>query len=152
MISTKKKNMNKVKTHYTAGGILYNLDNKIYLIFSKQSRTYQLPKGHIEKGENSRHAALREVREETGYRNIKIISHKTFKLYYTFNDKYSNWAESEKHTIYYVMKILNEERIRTQEQEDEKLTGEWFYMDEAIKKVSFDNIKNILIEFSNTTI
>ena len=144
--------MDKIKTHYTAGGILYNLDNQIYLILNKQNRTYQLPKGHIEKGENSRDAALREVREETGYRNIKIISHKTFKLYYTFNDKYSNWTESEKHTIYYVMKILNEERIHTKEQEDEKLAGGWFYLDDAIKKVSFDNIKNILIEFRDTTI
>ncbi len=144
--------MEKVKTHYTAGGILYNLDNKIYLIFNKQNRTYQLPKGHIEKGENSRDAALREVREETGYRNIKIISHKTFKLYYTFNDKYSNGAESEKHTIYYVMKILNEERIHTKEQDDEKLDGSWFYLDDAIGRVSFDNIKKILIEFKNSTI
>jgi 8-oxo-dGTP pyrophosphatase MutT (NUDIX family) len=144
--------MDKVKVHFTAGGILQNNENKIYLIFNKQSRTYQLPKGHMEKGERPQETALREVREETGYRNIKIISSKTFKLFYKFKDKYSNGQKSEKHTLYFIMKLINTERIHTQEQYNEKLSGDWFYIDEAIKKVSFDNIREILIEFKNINI
>ncbi len=50
------------------------------------------------------------------------------------------------------MKLINTERIHTQEQYNEKLSGDWFYIDEAIKKVSFDNIREILIEFKNINI
>ncbi len=36
-------------------------------------KIYEIPAGHIEKGETPRHAALRELEEETGYRAGKII-------------------------------------------------------------------------------
>ncbi len=151
MNNIKKENLNK-SIHYTAGGILKNKDNQIFLIFNKNRRTFQLPKGHLEKGETSKMAAIREVREETGYRNIKIISQKSFKIFFTFKDRFDNNLINQKHTIYYIMKLVDEERIHTKEQDDEKLGGDWFYIDDAIKKASFKNIKNILIEMKNLSI
>jgi ADP-ribose pyrophosphatase YjhB (NUDIX family) len=48
----------------TAGGILLK-GNKILLV--KKKGKYVIPKGHLENSETLEQAALREVREETGY-------------------------------------------------------------------------------------
>lgn len=49
-----------------AGGIVSNETNKYLFIF--RNGKWDLPKGKIEKGENSRVAAVREVQEECGIR------------------------------------------------------------------------------------
>ena len=140
----------EVKKHYTSGGILLNSKKEVYLIYNKDNKTYQLPKGHIEKGESSKIAAIREVKEETGYRNIKIISSKTFKIFYQFKDKWNNYRKSEKNTIYYIMSLIDDARIRTKQQDEEKLDGDWFSIDDAIKKVAFDNIRDVLSDFKKS--
>ncbi|MGM0568414.1 MAG: NUDIX hydrolase [Elusimicrobiota bacterium] len=55
---------------FSAGGVVLS-KNRVLLIRTSKSRDkklWTLPKGKIEKKEDSRHAAIREVREETGYR------------------------------------------------------------------------------------
>jgi 8-oxo-dGTP pyrophosphatase MutT (NUDIX family) len=52
-----------------AGGVVYN-DNKILSIFRRGN--WDLPKGKIEKGESKNEAAVREVQEETGIKQIEI--------------------------------------------------------------------------------
>ena len=45
------------------------------LVLDRPSREeVRLPKGHIDPGETSEIAALREVEEESGYRNLKITA------------------------------------------------------------------------------
>ena len=53
-----------------AGGIVVK-DGKIVSIV--RNGIPDLPKGHIEKGESSENAALREVTEETGIGNLQIV-------------------------------------------------------------------------------
>ena len=55
---------------YSAGGVVFQ-EGKVLLIQVqnlKGEKIWTFPKGHIEKGERAREAALREVEEETGYR------------------------------------------------------------------------------------
>lgn len=56
------------KFEYSAGAFIYRIDGKktLFLVLKKQNGRYDLPKGHIEKGESSREAAKREINEETG--------------------------------------------------------------------------------------
>jgi 8-oxo-dGTP pyrophosphatase MutT (NUDIX family) len=49
----------------SAGGLVVR-DDEILLISLHGGRRWQLPKGHIEPGEQVEAAAVREVREETG--------------------------------------------------------------------------------------
>ena len=53
-----------------AGGVVI-IDNQFVAI--ERNGIPDLPKGHIEKGESPEVAALREVEEETGITNLKII-------------------------------------------------------------------------------
>jgi len=56
---------------YSAGGLVVDADGRILLIRARDLRdrpVWTLPKGTLAPGESSADAALREVREETGWR------------------------------------------------------------------------------------
>ena len=59
------------KTIPACGGLVYNEYDEILFIHRRGS--WDLPKGKAEKNETRRETALREVREETGVKGLKII-------------------------------------------------------------------------------
>ena len=64
--STPKPKKKKVKVEISAGGVVFKKeDNKLkFLLILDGYGRWALPKGHIEKGESTKTAALREVSEE----------------------------------------------------------------------------------------
>ena len=58
-----------------AGGVVFRKkENNYQIVFVLDIfDCWTLPKGHLEKGEKPEDAALREIREETGLKNLKII-------------------------------------------------------------------------------
>jgi len=70
----KNKNKNKYVYHESAGGIiLYGKDELFTPLLKKKNGEWAIPKGHIEKGETTIEAALREIKEELGLNNINRI-------------------------------------------------------------------------------
>lgn len=68
--------MQMVKKTISAGGIARKVvDEKVYIVLTKEPKraNWVLPKGHQEKGETLEQTAVREVKEETGLENIKIV-------------------------------------------------------------------------------
>lgn len=59
------------KIEKAAGGLVYN--DKEELLFIHRLDKWDLPKGHIEKGESKKEAAIREVEEECGISGLEII-------------------------------------------------------------------------------
>jgi 8-oxo-dGTP pyrophosphatase MutT (NUDIX family) len=55
----------KVEFRFSAGGVVFKGD-KVLVIKPKGTDRWQLPKGHIDKGESSKETAVREVEEEGG--------------------------------------------------------------------------------------
>jgi len=70
-----------------AGGLVYNNKREILFIYRKSK--WDLPKGGLKKDENHEQAAIREVEEETGVKNLEIRNFIT-KTYHVFkrNDKF----------------------------------------------------------------
>ena len=70
----------KVKKYKSAGGVVLDDTGRVLLLERHVPRTdtpgheIRLPKGHIEKGETAKEAALREVGEESGYWGLEIIA------------------------------------------------------------------------------
>ncbi len=64
-----------------AGGVVVN--NKNQILFIKRNGMWDLPKGHLEKNEKNRTAAVREVEEECGINGVEIIE-KLTKTYHTY--------------------------------------------------------------------
>lgn len=70
-----------------AGGVVKNKHNELLLIF--RLGCWDLPKGKIEKGENVDEAAIREVQEECGIQQLKIINELTTSYHsYQLNGKH----------------------------------------------------------------
>ena len=61
-----------VEMHYTAGGVVIGPGNKV-IVVSQSGDSWSLPKGHLEPGEDEEQAAVREIQEETGVFDVKII-------------------------------------------------------------------------------
>jgi len=56
---------------HSAGGIVVGPEGKILLV-QQRGGMWSFPKGGIKEGENPAEAALREVREETGIRDLRL--------------------------------------------------------------------------------
>jgi 8-oxo-dGTP pyrophosphatase MutT (NUDIX family) len=68
-----------VRTAVSAGAIiLSDIEGEIKIALAQHRRTEKtwiLPKGHVEAGETLEQAALREIYEETGLRNVTLIKY-----------------------------------------------------------------------------
>ncbi len=65
----------KAVREYTAGGIVFRIIDgglQILLLQDLKDR-WSIPKGHVEAGETLEQTALREVTEETGLQELKIV-------------------------------------------------------------------------------
>ena len=63
-----------MRQEISAGGVVYNPALKKILLIKDFADKWALPKGWIEKGETAEQAAVREVQEETGVKNLKILA------------------------------------------------------------------------------
>ncbi|MFC1656792.1 NUDIX domain-containing protein [Patescibacteria group bacterium] len=130
--------MKEIKEHLTAGGVIYD-KGKVAMLRDRWGKLVSA-KGHIEKDEDIKDAAKREVSEETGYVNLKLI--KQFdKVDFTYN------VGSEKHhkVLHQFLFELEDETRDTSLIEDHEIYELiWVDMDEAIKQAAFDNTRELL--------
>jgi len=94
-----------------AGGLVKNEAGELLVIF--RNGKWDLPKGKIEKHETVDSGALREVQEETGLKNIKLLSefHRTYHTYEQDNKRIL------KETVWYLMQASGSEATRPQQSE-----------------------------------
>ena len=123
-----------------AGGLVEN--KKGERLFIKRKGFWDLPKGHLEKNEKNRGAAVREVQEECGINNVKI-ERKLVKTYHTYVLKK---AIVLKPTKWYLMSY--DGKSEPKPQTDEGITDvEW--ADKSREKEMKKNIFSSIIEVLN---
>lgn len=131
--------LSKPRLEFSAGGVLYKRErNKliVVLIVTKDGTVYSLPKGLIEKGEKPEEAALREIEEETGCKGrIEGFLGKV-EYWYVINNQ-----RIHKFVYYYLVEYISG-NTKYHDWEVEK--AEWFEIEEAIKRVSFKNEREII--------
>jgi len=74
----RKPAINEVVREPTSGGMVFRRNKKtndieILLIQDAKDR-WTIPKGHIEEGETAKETAEREIREETGLQEMKVLN------------------------------------------------------------------------------
>ena len=122
-----------------AGGIVFNPNNEVLLIHRYDR--WDLPKGKIEKKEEPRDAAMREVCEETGINNPKINSFLT-ETYHTYWDPRKN-RRVLKLSFWYLMETKDTE-LQAQTEEDIELAV-WLPLQELKeKKPIYKNILEVI--------
>ena len=91
-----KKVKEKIPVKKAGGGLVYNKNGDVLFIF--RNGKWDLPKGGCDKGEEIEDCSIREVEEETGVNNLKIIK-KLQKTYHIFKRngvyrlKITHWFE-----------------------------------------------------------
>ncbi len=121
----------------SCGAVIYrniNGENEYLILLQKKSHTWSFPKGHMEAFETERQTAIREVREEAGY---KVNLARSFR----HELRYSLANSVHKSIILYLAKVRSEPTIQKSEISDYK----WVTREQA-KKVLFPNYHRIIDE------
>ncbi len=119
---------------YSAGAFVYRHYGGavLFLILKKQNGEYDLPKGHIEKGEDSEVAAKREILEETGIEAQFDRFFSEITRYFFFN-KGTRIAKQ-------VRFFLCEAETAEVKISKEHLAYEWCDYSAAVKKLKFKDL------------
>jgi len=122
-----------------AGGLVYNLDNQLLMIF--RNGKWDLPKGKLEVGENIQECAIREVEEECGVLGLCIVN-ALQDTYHTYEIKGKRIL---KRTYWFEMKTDFKGGLLPQTEEGITKV-DWVDKQDIIEKLenSFGNIKELL--------
>lgn len=125
----------------SSGGVLFRpLDGgwEVALIKVKDGRTYALPKGLVEEGEDPEVTAVREVREETGMEG-RVVAPLGYTKYYYFSRKEDTRYFKLVH--FYLLRYLG----GSEEDHDWEVQGvEWVPAEEAPKLLSYKGEREIM--------
>jgi ADP-ribose pyrophosphatase YjhB (NUDIX family) len=126
------KLQNDFYAHFTlieaAGGIVQNQNEEI--LFIERLGKWDLPKGKVEENEAEDAAAIREIEEETGVKNLSLKN----KVGLTFHTYHAYEKYFLKTTHWYYLTCANEQNLAPQTEEN--IT--------AIKWIKIENIKEPL--------
>ncbi len=124
----------------SAGAVLHVMDKNFeinYLILNYSYGHWDFPKGNIESGETEIETIKREVMEETGIIDIKLIEGFRQQISYKYRKK-SKLVN--KTVIYYLAETKSNNVVLS----FEHVNFAWLNFKDALDKLSFDNSKRVL--------
>ncbi|MBM3206657.1 MAG: NUDIX domain-containing protein [Candidatus Staskawiczbacteria bacterium] len=133
----------------SAGAIIYRMVDSVphYLLLHYHSGHWEFAKGHIEEDESVEDTVRREIEEETGIKELKIIT--GFKEYskYFFRKSYDLKGEAKKKAPW-VFKLVTFLIAETKTEEikisKEHIGFVWLPFEDAQKKITYKNAKELL--------
>ena len=128
-----------MKEERSAGVVIFleKPEGNQFLLLNYPTGHWDFVKGKIEGGENNRQTAIREAKEETGINDLEFIEGFEEKINYNFQ------FEGElihKEVIFFLAKTKTSKVTVSHEH----LDYIWLDYENSLKKITYDNAKNIL--------
>jgi bis(5'-nucleosidyl)-tetraphosphatase len=134
-----------MKKEKSAGAIIFRTagGERVYLLLhyptSKKTKGeyWDLPKGHMEKGETEEDTVRREVEEETGLSDIELFDGFREEIHYWFQ---AGKQKVSKTVLFYLAKVSQD----TVTISEEHLGFVWLPYEKAQKRLTYENAKQVL--------
>jgi len=142
----KKKEKRKIKFEISVGVFLFRKEKGklLWLLLHYPAGHWDFVKGHIEKKEKIEETIKRELFEEAGIKNFKIYSAFRRPITYWFNNqKYTGKKELIYKKVIFLLGETDEKEIKVS---FEHLEGKWLTTDDALKTITFKNVKKIFLQ------
>ena len=123
----------------SCGVVLLNSNKVLLLQHVSKGRKghWDFPKGHVDKGETEIETALRELKEETGIKHVKIIDDFRDTISYTF---LRDQKRIGKEVVFFVATTIENEVNLSNEHADFK----WLEYDSAMSKLTYGKARQVL--------
>jgi diadenosine hexaphosphate hydrolase (ATP-forming) len=143
-VSKRRPAISEVVREPTAGGVIFRhsrtnpQDIEILLIQDAKNR-WTIPKGHIEEGETPKQTAEREVQEETGLEQVKVLN-----WLGKINFRYRRVTSLVLMTteIFLIKALGDTDKLKP---EDWMNGIKWFPALEALDKIEYEDIGKIML-------
>lgn len=142
-VANRKPTISEVVREPTAGGVIFRRNQKtndveILLIQDAKNR-WTIPKGHIEEGESAKQTAEREVGEETGLKEMKVLN-----WLGKINFRYRRGVSLVLMTteIFLIQALGDTDDVHP---EDWMNGIRWFPANEALDKIEYDDIGKLIL-------
>src|SRR5687768_13912976 len=129
----------RAQVETSSGGVVYRRGEDVeFLLIRDPYDNWGLPKGHIEGGETPQQAALREVEEETGLRDLELVAQlPTIDWYFRARGKLVH-----KFCHFFLLRCADGDPVP---QLDEGITEcKWSAPPDAVDIVSYANARDVL--------
>lgn len=129
----------------SAGAIIFRNteEGRKYLLLKNQKGHWDFAKGHVESGEVSTDAAVREILEETGIKreDFEFVPGFKDKLAYSFSSHAMQGEKVMKTVVYFLASTVCE----SIQISDEHFGYGWFVYREALDHIKFRNARALLV-------
>jgi bis(5'-nucleosidyl)-tetraphosphatase len=129
----------KVRREYSAGFVLFRrTPHGPRFLLLDYGKHWDYPKGHLEEGESTWQAAVRELREETGIRQVDRVGRFQRAMHYAF---YSSKKGPVLKTVTYFLGRTRGEGVTLS---DEHEGYAWLPYQEALTRLTYQNARDML--------
>jgi ADP-ribose pyrophosphatase YjhB (NUDIX family) len=142
-VNKRRPAISEVVREPTAGGIVFRRNAKtndveILLIQDAKNR-WTIPKGHIEEGETAKETAEREIKEETGLKEMRVMN-----WLGKINFRYRRGSSLVLMTTE-IFLVQGQGKTEELKPEDWMNGIKWFSANEALDKIEYEDIGKIIL-------